>query len=170
VIEAFQDGMTEGPLAKEKCFGLLVELHDAQLHEDAIHRGPSQVLPAVTRAIYAGMLSSDPVLFEPKQRLTLLVPEDSMGAASRELGARRTQIQEMRQEGDQTIIIAKAPVKELIGFSQSIRSATQGKAIWTAEYAGYELLPRELQKPVIKEIRTRKGMDPEPKSAAHFMD
>jgi elongation factor 2 len=145
-------------------------LHDATLHEDAIHRGPSQVLPAVTRGIYAGMLSSDAVLYEPKQTLTLLVPEDYMGSAAKELGARRTQINEMRQEGDQTIIIAKAPVKELIGFSQSIRSATQGRAVWTAEYAGYEPLPREMQHDIIKQIRTRKGMDPEPKKAEHFMD
>lgn len=170
VIQAFKDAMAEGPLAKEKGFGMIVALHDATLHEDAIHRGPSQVLPAVTRAIYAGMLSSDAVLYEPKQTLTITVAQDYMGAVSKELGSRRTQINEMRQEGDQSIIIAKAPVKELIGFSQDMRSATQGRAVWTAEYFGYELLPRELQHETIKQIRTRKGMDPEPKTAAYFMD
>ncbi len=170
VIQGFQDATDQGPLAKEKCFGLRVDLEDASLHEDAIHRGPSQVLPAITRAIYAAFLSADPVLFEPKQTLTITVPDDYMGAVSKELGSRRTQIQEMRQEGDSTIFIAKAPVKELIGFSADMRGATQGRAVWTAEYAGYELLPRELQTPVMREIRSRKGMDPEPKSASFFMD
>jgi len=170
VIQGFKDAMTEGPLAKEKCFGVLVVLEDATLHEDAIHRGPAQMLPTITRGTYAGMLSADAVLYEPKQKLTITVPEDYLGAVSKELGARRTQIGEMKQEGDSSIIIGKAPVKELIGFSQSIRGATQGRAIWTAEYSGYELLPRELQKTTIESIRKRKGMDPEVKPASFFMD
>jgi elongation factor 2 len=170
VIQGFMDAMDEGPLAKEKCYGVMLVLEDATLHEDAIHRGPAQVLPAITRGSYACMLSADPVLFEPKQKLTITVAESFMGAVSKELGSRRAQINEMRTEGDTSIIIAKAPVKELIGFSQSIRSATQGRAIWTAEYSGYEMLPREMQKEVIKQVRTRKGMDPEPKPAEFFMD
>ena len=128
------------------------------------------MLPTITRGTYAGMLSADAVLCEPKQKLTITVPEDYLGAVSKELGARRTQIGEMKQEGDSSIIIGKAPVKELIGFSQSIRGATQGRAIWTAEYSGYELLPRELQKTTIESIRKRKGMDPEVKPASFFMD
>lgn len=170
VIQGFQDAMNEGALAKEKCQGVQIILEDASLHEDAIHRGPAQVLPAITRGIYAAMLSADPFLLEPKQVLFLNVSSEFMGAASRELQSRRTQIQEMTPEGDYTIIIAKAPVKELIGFSAAIRGATQGRAIWTAEYAGYEMLPREMQKQVIKEVRTRKGMEPSPKPASFFMD
>lgn len=170
IIQGFMDAMNEGPLAKEKGFGMKIVLEDATLHEDAIHRGPAQVLPAITRAIYACILSTDSLLLEPKQILTINVPQDFMGAASKELGARRTQITEMRTEGDTTIIIAKAPVKELIGFSAAIRGATEGRAIWTAEYYGYEVLPRDLQKTTISEIRKRKGLEPEPKSAEYFME
>ncbi len=170
VQQGFIDAMNEGPIAKEKCFGLSIKLEDATLHEDSIHRGPAQVLPAVSRGIYACILSADPILLEPKQTLAITVPESFMGAVSRELGTRRTQISEMRHEGDSTIIVAKAPVKELIGFSADIRGATEGRAIWTAEYAGYEPLPRELQKSTIAEIRKRKGLDPEPKPASHFLE
>jgi len=170
IVQAFNDATNEGPLAKEKSQGVKVVIEDAKLHEDAIHRGPAQVLPAITRGIYACMLQADAILLEPKQTLSILVPQDFMGAVSKELGARRTQITDMRNEGDQTIIIGKAPVKELIGFSAAIRGATQGRAVWTAEYSGYEQLPRELQHKVIVEIRTRKGMDPEPKKAEFFFD
>jgi len=170
VIQGFMDAMDQGPLAKEKCFGVMISLEDAKLHEDAIHRGPAQVLPAVTRTSYSCILSSDPVLLEPKQTLFITCPQDYMGAVSKELGQRRTQINEMKQEGDSSIFIAKAPVKELIGFSAAIRGATQGRAIWTAEYAGYEQLPREMQKTVIEEVRKRKGMDLAVKSAQFFLD
>ena len=170
VIQGFQDAMDQGPLAKEKCFGIMIQLEDAKLHEDAIHRGPAQVLPAITRTCYAGILSSDPVLLEPKQILFITTPQDYMGSVSKELGQRRTQITEMKQEGDASIFIAKAPVKELIGFSAAIRGATQGRAIWTAEYAGYDQLPREMQKAVIEEVRKRKGMDLAVKSAEFFLE
>ncbi|HLC36220.1 MAG TPA: elongation factor EF-2 [archaeon] len=170
VIQGFKDAMDEGPLAKEKGFGVMVELHDASLHEDAIHRGPAQVLPAITRAIYASMLSGNAVIYEPKQTLTITVPETFMGAVTGQLSQRRTQILEIRSEGDQSIIIGKAPVAELIGFSADIRGATQGRALWTAEYSGYEMLPREMQTKIITEIRKRKGMDAEVKTAEFFMD
>ncbi len=158
VIQGFTDAMNEGPLAKEKCQGVVLELMDATLHEDSIHRGPAQVLPAITRGVFACMLQAGTELYEPKQNLTIQVPENQMGNASRELGSRRVQITEMRTEGDSSIIIGKAPVKELIGFSNAMRSATQGRAVWTAEYYGYEKLPPELQEATINEIRKRKGM------------
>lgn len=170
VIQAFNDAMNEGPLAKEKCQGVLLELVDATLHEDSIHRGPAQVLPAITRGVYACMLQAGAELYEPKQLLTVTVPEDQMGSASRELGARRVQITEMRTEGDSSIIIGKAPVKELIGFSNAMRSATQGRANWTAEYYGYEKLPIELQNATTMEIRKRKGMNDEIKSWQFFLE
>ncbi len=170
VIQGFVDAMDKGPLAGEKCQGVMVELDDALLHEDAIHRGPAQVLPAVTRGIYACMLKAGTTIYEPKQILTITVPEDQMGSASRELGSRRVQITEMRQEGDSSIIIGKAPVKELIGFSSAMRGATQGRAQWTAEYCGYEPLPKELQANIVKEVRKRKGMPEEVKSWSFFLE
>ena len=93
-----------------------------------------------------------------------------MGSASRELGSRRVQITEMRQEGDSSIIIGKAPVKELIGFSSAMRSATQGRAVWTAEYYGYDKLPTELQDATVKEIRKRKGMPEDVKGWQFFLE
>lgn len=170
VIQGFQEAMKEGPLAKEEVHGVKVTLVDAKLHEDAIHRGPSQILPVMSRTIYACMLQGKAVLEEPKQLLTITTPQDYLGPVSKELQQRRCQITEIKTEGDSTIIIGLAPVKELIGFSQAIRGATQGRVIWTAEYHGYEILPPELQKSVVTEVRKRKGMDPEVKNFTFFLE
>ncbi|MCK9292511.1 MAG: elongation factor EF-2 [archaeon] len=170
IIEAFIDATNEGPVAKEKVSGIVVSLEDVTLHEDAIHRGPAQVLPAMTRAIYAGVLYGDYILLEPKQKLTVSVPQDFMGAVSKVLSSRRAQIEDIKSEGDSSIFTSKIPVKSMIGFSQVMRGDTQGRAVWSAEYYGYEPLPKSLQKDIITEIRTRKGMDPEPKSAEFFID
>ncbi|HOW29379.1 MAG TPA: elongation factor EF-2 [archaeon] len=170
VIDAFNDATKEGPVAKEKVSGILVNLEDATLHEDAIHRGPAQVLPAITRAIWACILLSDYTLFEPKQKLSVSVPQDFMGSVNRVLASRRAQIERIDMEGDSCIIVGNIPVKSLIGLSQEMRGETQGRAIWTAEYAGYEKLPKSLLMPTITEIRTRKGLEPEPKPAEFFFD
>jgi elongation factor 2 len=170
IIEGFTDATNSGPVAKEKVNGLLINFEDATLHEDAIHRGPAQVLPAITRAIYACMLSADYTLFEPIQKLSISVPQDYMGAVSKVLSSRRSQIEKMDIEGDSSIIVGKIPVKSLIGLSQTLRGETQGRAIWTAEYAGYQKLPKSLLAITVAEIRERKGMDPEPKPATYFMD
>ena len=170
VIDAFNDATKEGPVAKEKVSGILVNLEDATLHEDAIHRGPAQVLPAITRAIWACILLSDYTLFEPKQKLSVSVPQDFMGSVNRVLAARRTQIERIDMEGDSCVVVGNIPVKSLIGLSQEMRGETQGRAIWTAEYAGYEKLPKSLLATTITEIRTRKGLEPDPKPAEFFFD
>jgi elongation factor 2 len=149
---------------------MYVYIDDATLHEDAIHRGPAQVLPAINRGLFCAMLQASPVMYEPKQKLYISFPNEYLGAMTKELQNRRARLEDIKTQGEETIITGIAPVKELIGFSQASRSVTQGKAIWTAEYAGYEALPREMQTRVVSEIRTRKGMEPQPKDASYYAD
>ena len=81
------------------------------------------------------------------------------------------QMLDIQQENEQATVIAKLPVAEVIkGFSNEIRSLTQGKAIWYPEYSGYEKLPKDLQDKVVREIRKRKGVPEEPPKPQDFMD
>jgi len=155
-------------LANEKCMGVKIRLVDAKLHEDSIHRGPAQVIPAVRNAIYGAMCTAGTVLLEPKQKVFINVPQDVMGDASRELQQRRASIIDMKQEGDLTTIIANAPVAEMFGFASAIRSATAGRALWSTEHFGFEKLPDELTPKIVTEIRTRKGLKPEPPTAQYY--
>lgn len=82
-----------------------------------------------------------------------------MGAATREIQSRRGQIIDMRQEDTMMIIDAKCPVAEMFGFAGDIRSATEGRALWSTEISGFEKLPAELQEEIIKSIRKRKGLN-----------
>ena len=166
--EAFLEAMVQGPLATEKCMGMKVKLVDAKLHEDSIHRGPAQVIPAVRNAIYGAMCQAERILLEPIQKIFINVPQDLMGNAIRDVQQRRGVIDDMKQEGDATIIHARAPVAEMFGFAASVRGATSGRALWNTENAGFERVPRELQPKVVGEIRTRKGLKPEPYDASYY--
>jgi elongation factor 2 len=170
IKEAFVEVMKSGPTASEPCQGVLVKLVDAKLHEDAIHRGPAQVIPAVRNAIYGSITISQPTILEPFQKLFISTPQELMGDVSRELTQRRAEVKDMTTEDDNVNIQAKAPVAEMFGFASAIRSATGGRVLWNTENMGFESMPRQLQDGVVKQIRERKGLKPEPYAASYYMD
>jgi elongation factor 2 len=158
VVEGFEEAMDEGPLAGEPVQGSLLRLHDAKLHEDAIHRGPAQVIPAVRNAVHNALIDARIALLEPMQDVRIDVPSEHMGAASGEIQGRRGRVDDMYQEGDLMVVEGEAPVEEMIGFSSDIRSATEGRASWNTENAGFQVMADNLQDEQIMEIRERKGM------------
>ncbi len=169
LIEGFESTLDDGPIAREKVMGIKVSLKDAKIHEDAVHRGPAQVLPAIRKAIYGAIMMAQPTLLEPMQKVFINVPQDYMGAATREIQNRRGQIIDMSQEGDMATVQSKVPVAEMFGFAGDIRSAAEGRCLWSTESAGFERLPNELQKTIIREIRQRKGLSPEPYGPDHYL-
>ena len=168
IKQAFKEVVEAGPLAAERVYGVKVKLVDAKLHEDSIHRGPAQVIPAVRNAIYGAMCQAGRVLLEPMQKIFIYVPHEIVGSVIGEINQRRGVILDMIQEDYQTTVIAKAPVAEMFGFASAIRSATGGRVYWSTENAGYERVPRELQHRVVREIRQRKGLNPEPYDESYY--
>ncbi|MHC1605296.1 MAG: elongation factor EF-2 [Candidatus Methanofastidiosia archaeon] len=170
ILEAFHSVVDKGIVAGEPTTGVIVKLIDTKLHEDAIHRGPSQVIPAVRHALFASILSAGPVLLEPIQKLFVSAPQDFMGAITKLIQSRRGQIIDMNQEGEIATVVAKTPVAEMFGFASDIRGATEGRALWTTEQIGFEPLPRELYESIVREIRVRKGMKPDPPKSHDYLN
>jgi len=169
ILEGFEEVMKAGPLSREPVMGVKVKLMDAKLHEDAVHRGPAQVIPASRQAIQAAMLMAGATLLEPFQKVFIQVPQDQMGGAMREMQGRRGQILDMKSEGDLTIIESKAPVAQLFGFSGDIRSATEGRAMWSTEFMGFEPIPNNMLTEIVTAIRQRKGLKLELPKASDFL-
>ena len=170
IIEAFNEVCKKGPVADEPVMGMMVRLVDAKLHEDAIHRGPAQTIPAVRNAIKGAMLRARTVLMEPMQRSHVSVPNDWLGQVTREITNRRGIIEDMPSEGEATTVIGTLPVAETFGFSNDIRAASQGRAVWNSENIGFEMLPPQLFDKVVGDIRTRKGLKPEPNPESYYSD
>ena len=158
MLDAFEMVMKAGPLSREPCQKLKICIVDMKLHEDAIHRGPAQVYPAIREAIQDGFRKATPVLFEPVQTHMIEVPTEYMGEVSKLVTQKRGQMIDAKQEGIVTFIKAKLPVAEMIGWSSALRSSTGGRGISSLMDQEFERMPNELQQKIIKQIRTRKGL------------
>jgi elongation factor 2 len=169
VLDGFEEVMKAGPLTREPVANMKCVLVDAKLHEDAIHRGPAQVIPAARQAIQAGMLMAEDGLLEPYQKVFIQVPQLTMGGATKEIQGRRGIILNMTTEGDLAIIEARVPVAEMFGFAGEIRSATEGRAMWSTEFGGFDIVPASIQTEVVGQIRERKGLKKDLPKAADYM-
>jgi elongation factor 2 len=158
IMDAFEMVMDEGPLAREPCMKMKVTLEDIRLHEDAIHRGPAQVYPAVRDAIKQSMAKAGPAIFEPLQVHVIECPEEFMGTITKLVGSKRGQMLDMGQEGTLSQIKAKLPVAEMIGWSNDLRSATEGRGTSSILEQEFERVPQNLQDDIIRRIRERKGL------------
>ncbi len=169
IIQGFRLAMREGPLAMEPVRGVKVVLHDAVIHEDPAHRGPGQLYPAVRNAIYAGMLTARPTLLEPIQKLDIRAPIEYMGNITAVLTKRRGKILQVLQQGPLIRIIAEIPVAESFDLAEALRGATAGKALWGQEFSRWAPVPDNMLMDLVRKIRERKGLKPEPPKPEDFI-
>ena len=161
VKDAFKEACEQGPLAKEPSSAIIVKITDAELHEDAVHRGPAQVMPAVRGAIFDAMRQAGLALLEPKQILRIDTPQDYIGNVTAEVNNRRGEILNIEQEEYSATITAKLPVAEMFGFEAMLKSATAGKGFQSLMDVVFEKVPRDLQHEIVRKIRERKGLPKE---------
>ena len=158
VLDAVEMVLKAGPLSREPCLKLKVSLVDLKLHEDAIHRGPAQVYPALREAMQEAFRKAGPVLYEPIQTHIIEVPSEYMGEITKLVSQKRGQIFDASQEGIVAFVKAKLPVAEMLGWSSDLRSATGGRGISNLTDQTFERMPGDLQPNVIRKIRDRKGL------------
>jgi len=158
ILDAFEMVIDKGPLAREPCTKMKVSLTDIKLHEDAIHRGPAQVYPAVREALTEAMKKADAGLLEPVQIHSIETPDKFLPTITRLVGGKRGQLLEVRQEETETVMKAKIPVAEMIGWSNDLRSATEGRGVSSLCDQLFEKVPQSLTPEIIKRIRERKGL------------
>ncbi len=170
VISGFRWACQAGPLCEEPLRGVKVKLMDAQLHEDPVHRGPAQIMPAVRRAILGSFLTAQPVLLEPIYKIGISVPAQWVGECSSIITRKRGRILASEQKGVLTMITGYIPVAETFGLSADIRSATSGHAFWQCTFDHWEKAPESVAAEVIRQIRERRGLVSEVPKPSKFID
>ena len=158
ILDMFEEVMRKGPLAREPCVSIRVNLTDMTLHEDAIHRGPAQVYPAIREGIRGAMIYAGPIMLEPMQVMLIEAPIEYMGEITKLVSSMRGQLLDMNQEETQVAVKAKLPVMNMLGWSSDLRSATEGRGVSSLVDQSFERIPGEIQTKVIDDIKKRKGL------------
>jgi len=93
---------------------------------------------ATVTAFKDGCTKADPVLLEPIMRVDILTPRDFMGEVIGDISARKGEVESVTPKGPVTEIRASVPLRGLFGYSTDLRSATQGRAIFTMQFLRYD--------------------------------
>lgn len=158
IMDGFQQVIDAGPLAREPCSKMKVVINDMKLHEDAIHRGPAQVYPAIRESIKGAMNAATPYVLEPVQVIQIESPAEYLGNLSAMIQNKRGQLLNVDQQGEHITVKAKLPVAEMLGLASDLRSTTSGRGSYFIVDQKFEKLPENLQKKIIQQIRSRKGL------------
>ena len=170
IIAGFRWACESGPLCEEPLRGLKVKLLDVKLHEDPVHRGPAQVMPATRRAILGSFLTAEPVLLEPVYKIGVSVPAQWVGESSSMITRKRGRILSSEQRGALTTVTGYIPVAETFGLSADMRSATSGHAFWQCTFDHWEKAPESVAAEVIQQVRERRGLSSQIPSPKKFID
>jgi elongation factor G len=96
---------------------------------------------------------ANPVLLEPMMDVEVVTPADYMGDVMGDLSSRRGKIQGMEQRGDAQVINAIVPLSEMFGYSTTLRSMSQGRAVYSMQFKHYEEVPKSKAEEIIAKVR-----------------
>ena len=170
IRSGFDDVIHNGPIAHEAVKGVKFVLHHFVPHEDPAHRGLAQLMPATRRAMLGAMLIADPVLLEPILGIEIKCPQDLIGQVSSVLSGKRGKLLNVEQKGIIAIMQGEIPASETFDLSEKMRGATAGKAMWNTFFKSWQPVPNSIFRPLVAEVRKRKGINPEPPSPDEFID
>ncbi len=149
VDKGIQETLHEGPLAGYPVVNVQVTLKDGSYHD--VDSSEMAFKIAGSYAFKKGFLNASPVLLEPVYDLEVTVPEDYMGDIMGDLNKKRGRIMGMEPSGRKQIIKAQVPLSEIPSYATDLRSMTQGRGLFVANFSHYEEVPSNLSEKIIAE-------------------
>ncbi|MCK7545708.1 elongation factor G [Marinobacter bryozoorum] len=147
VQQGIEEQMQNGCIAGYPLLRIKATLYDGSFHEVDSNEMAFKV--AGSMAMKKGALEADPALLEPIMKVEVITPEDYMGDVVGDLNRRRGVIQGMDDGPAGKVIRAEVPLSEMFGYATDLRSATQGRASYAMEFAGYSEAPSNIAEAII---------------------
>ncbi|CAK9047205.1 Elongation factor G (EF-G) [Durusdinium trenchii] len=147
VDKGIQEQMQNGVIAGYPLIGVKATLHDGSFHE--VDSSEMAFKIAGSMALKEGAQNANPVLLEPIMSVEVVTPEEYMGDVVGDLNRRRGMIAGMDENPAGKIVRADVPLSEMFGYSTDLRSATQGRANYTMEFAKYSEVPDSIAESII---------------------
>ena len=149
--KGFKEMMDKGPLAGFPVLGVRIELDDGTFH--AVDSSEMAFKLASRQAFKEAFLESKGQILEPIMKVEVETPTDFQGGVQGDLSSRRGFLLGSDMKENYTIILAEVPLSEMFGYSTDLRSATQGKANFSMEFAKYRPVPSTVQTQIMNKYR-----------------
>ncbi|PIE83693.1 MAG: elongation factor G [Candidatus Contendobacter odensis] len=148
VDKGVQEQMEKGVLAGYPVVDARVTLFDGSYHE--VDSSEMAFKIAGSMGFKDGALKAGAVLLEPIMKVEVVTPEEYMGDVMGDLNRRRGILQGMDDSPSGKLIRAEVPLAEMFGYATDLRSATQGRATYSMEFAKYNEAPANIAEGIIK--------------------
>jgi elongation factor G len=151
-VEAgIRDSLDNGTLAGYPIIDLAVELTDGSYHD--VDSSEMAFKIAGSMALKEAVRRASPVLLEPVMDVEVVTPSDYMGDIIGDLSSRRGKVGAMTERAGARVIEATVPLGEMFGYSTTLRSMSQGRAVYSMQFGHYEEVPKS----VAQEIMSANG-------------
>jgi elongation factor G len=148
--QGIKDALENGVLAGYPVVDVRVQLVDGSAHD--VDSSEMAFKVAGSMAFKEAARRARPVLLEPVMDVEVVTPAEYMGDVIGDLNSRRGKIAGMTQRADAQVIAASVPLAEMFGYSTTLRSMTQGRAIYTMQFAHYAEVPKAKAEEIISKL------------------
>ncbi|MCA9367490.1 elongation factor G [Candidatus Kaiserbacteria bacterium] len=152
VMKGAKEAMARGMVAGYKMEDVSVELFDGSFHD--VDSSEIAFKLAAINAFKDAAKKANAVILEPVMKVEVRTPEEYMGDIQGNISSKRGQIEATSELGGKTIVNAKVPLSEMFGYTNSLRSMTQGRASMTMEFDHYAVVPPN----VAEDIKKARGV------------
>ena len=156
VSDGIQEAMRNGVLAGYPVEDIKIKLFDGSYHDVDSSEMAFKIAGSI--AFKEAARKASPVLLEPIMDVEVVTPEEYMGDVMGDLSSRRGKIEGLTARKDAQVIKAKVPLSEMFGYSTQLRSMTQGRAIYTMQFAFYEEVPQSVSDQIIEKVKGKEAI------------
>lgn len=142
-----KEAMESGVLAGYPMVDVKVTLFDGSYHE--VDSSEMAFKIAASMGFKEAARKAKPVLLEPIMKVEVVTPEDFMGDVVGDLNSRRGRIEGMERRANAQVVRALVPLAEMFGYATDLRSATQGRAVYTMHFSHYEEVPANIAQELV---------------------
>ncbi len=147
VEKGLHEAIRNGILAGFPIVDLKVRFFDGKSHD--VDSSEMAFKIAASMCLKKGIQEANPILLEPIMKLEIMVPEEVMGDVMGDLNGRRGRVLGMDSRGRYQVIIAQAPMAEVLQYALDLNAMTGGRGTFSMEHSHYEEVPAQLAEKVI---------------------
>jgi elongation factor G len=147
VQQGIREAMDSGVLAGYPLIDIKATLVDGSTHD--VDSSEMAFKIAGSMALKAGVKKAGPALLEPIMDVEVVTPEDYLGDVMGDLSSRRGRIGGMMQRAQAQVIGASVPLSEMFGYATTLRSLSQGRAVYTMQFSHYAEVPQSKAEEIV---------------------